>query len=84
VCAERDVACRAATARRLEPVIEAALARKPPSDHPPLPTAEYAFPAIPRGVADREGNDEFHRWLDELRAQLAAGERPQEFRQLLG
>jgi hypothetical protein len=82
--ADRHEAAAAAKASRLEPVIEAALARKPPSDHPPLPRPDYAFPAIPRGLADREGNDAFHQWLDELRAKMATGEQPEEFRQLLG
>jgi hypothetical protein len=64
--AERaDVADRD-KAKRLEPVIEAAMARKPESDHPPLPSADYAYPAIPRGMADRAGSDEFHQWLDEF------------------
>jgi len=81
--AERDEAARRDKARRLEPVIEAALARKPASDHPPLPAPDYAFPAIPRALADRMGSDDFHRWLDELAAKTATGEQPEEFRRLL-
>jgi alkanesulfonate monooxygenase SsuD/methylene tetrahydromethanopterin reductase-like flavin-dependent oxidoreductase (luciferase family) len=80
---DRDEAQRRAKARRLEPVIDAALARKPPSDHPPLPSPDYAFPAIPRALADRSGSDDFHRWLDELAEKTATGENPEEFRQLL-
>jgi alkanesulfonate monooxygenase SsuD/methylene tetrahydromethanopterin reductase-like flavin-dependent oxidoreductase (luciferase family) len=81
--AERDEAQRAEKARRLEPVIETALARKPASDHPPLPTPDYAYPAIPRGIADRMGSDDFHRWLDDLAAQTATGETPEDVRNLL-
>ena len=40
------------------------MARKPADDHPPLPTDDYAFPAIPRAMADRFGNDDFHKMLD--------------------
>ena len=54
-----------------------------PSDHPPLPSPDYAFPAIPRALADRSGSDDFHRWLDELAEKTATGEQPEEFRQLL-
>jgi hypothetical protein len=49
------------------------LARKPESDHPPLPSPDYSFPAIPRLMADRSGSDDFHAWLDSFAAQSAAG-----------
>ena len=52
------------------------MARKPASDHPPLPTADYEFPAIPRGMADRAGGDEFHQWLDDFAGKTAARQRP--------
>src|SRR5204862_428360 len=39
---ERDQSAEAAKAQRLEPIIEAALARKPSSDHPPLPEPDFA------------------------------------------
>jgi alkanesulfonate monooxygenase SsuD/methylene tetrahydromethanopterin reductase-like flavin-dependent oxidoreductase (luciferase family) len=71
---ERDEAASREKARRLEPVIEKALARKPPSDHPPLPDPDYDFPAIPRSMADREGADGFHAWLDDYARKAAAGE----------
>ena len=64
--AERADAADRDKAARLEPVIDAAMVRKPDTDHPPLPSDEYAFPAIPRGMADRSGSDEFHQWLDEF------------------
>jgi alkanesulfonate monooxygenase SsuD/methylene tetrahydromethanopterin reductase-like flavin-dependent oxidoreductase (luciferase family) len=58
---------------RLAPVIDDVLARKPESDHPPLPSADYAFPAIPRAMADRFGNDDFHQMLDQFAEQSALG-----------
>jgi alkanesulfonate monooxygenase SsuD/methylene tetrahydromethanopterin reductase-like flavin-dependent oxidoreductase (luciferase family) len=58
---------------RLAPVIEAALARKPASDHPPL-DPEYEIVAIPRADADRENSEKFHRWLDEYASKVATGE----------
>jgi Luciferase-like monooxygenase len=60
-------------ATRLEPIIDSVLARKPPDDHPPLPP-DYEFPAIPRSIADRDGADSFHAWLDEFAGKVAAGE----------
>jgi alkanesulfonate monooxygenase SsuD/methylene tetrahydromethanopterin reductase-like flavin-dependent oxidoreductase (luciferase family) len=71
---ERDVEASRAKAQRLEPVIEAVLARKPASDHPPLPDPDYEFPAIARSIADRESSDSFHTWLDEYARKAAAGE----------
>jgi alkanesulfonate monooxygenase SsuD/methylene tetrahydromethanopterin reductase-like flavin-dependent oxidoreductase (luciferase family) len=56
---------------RLAPVVETVMARKPETDHPPLPADDYAFPAIPRAMADRAGNDDFHRMLDEFAEQSA-------------
>ena len=54
-------------AQRLEPVVEQVMARKPAEDHPPLPSPDYAFPAIPRAIADRCGSDDFHKLLDQDR-----------------
>jgi alkanesulfonate monooxygenase SsuD/methylene tetrahydromethanopterin reductase-like flavin-dependent oxidoreductase (luciferase family) len=71
---ERDEAHVAAKAERLAPVIERALARKPGGDHPPLPVDDYEIPAIPRSVADREGEDGFHAWLDDYARQAALGQ----------
>jgi alkanesulfonate monooxygenase SsuD/methylene tetrahydromethanopterin reductase-like flavin-dependent oxidoreductase (luciferase family) len=71
---ERDEQATKDKARRLEPVIEKVLARKPPKDHPPLPDPDYDFPAIPRSMADREGADGFHAWLDDYARKAAAGE----------
>jgi alkanesulfonate monooxygenase SsuD/methylene tetrahydromethanopterin reductase-like flavin-dependent oxidoreductase (luciferase family) len=56
---ERDEQLQKEKARRLEPVIEAAMARKPASDHPPLGDAAYEFPGIPRTPSDRAAQDAF-------------------------
>jgi alkanesulfonate monooxygenase SsuD/methylene tetrahydromethanopterin reductase-like flavin-dependent oxidoreductase (luciferase family) len=56
---DRDERQQLEKARRLEPVIEVALARKPPSDHPPLRDAAYEFPAMPRSPIDRTAQDQF-------------------------
>jgi alkanesulfonate monooxygenase SsuD/methylene tetrahydromethanopterin reductase-like flavin-dependent oxidoreductase (luciferase family) len=58
---------------RLDPVIEAVMARKPAGDHPPLPSPDYAFPAIPRAMADRAGSDQFHEMLEQFAEQSAVG-----------
>jgi hypothetical protein len=50
------------------------MGRKPASDHPPLPTADYSLPAIPRAEADRAGADEFHRFLDKVAEESAQGD----------
>jgi hypothetical protein len=70
---DREDAARAAQLRRIDGAEERALARKPASDHPPLPVADYAVPAIPRGMAERAGSDEFHQWLDRVAAESAIG-----------
>jgi alkanesulfonate monooxygenase SsuD/methylene tetrahydromethanopterin reductase-like flavin-dependent oxidoreductase (luciferase family) len=70
---ERDAQHQRAKQARLEPVIEAVLARKPDSDHPPL-DADYEIPAYPRLDADDEESGKFHRWLDDYAARIAAGE----------
>ena len=51
--AERDERQQHEKARRLEPVLAAAMARKPAEDHPPLAVAGYEFPAIPLTPAER-------------------------------
>jgi alkanesulfonate monooxygenase SsuD/methylene tetrahydromethanopterin reductase-like flavin-dependent oxidoreductase (luciferase family) len=71
---DRDARAQKAKAERLAPVIERVMARKPASDHPPLPTADYAFPAIPRAAADRFGADDFHRMLDKVAEDAAVGD----------
>ncbi|MGH9026345.1 MAG: LLM class flavin-dependent oxidoreductase [Acidimicrobiia bacterium] len=81
--AERSDAAERAKADRLAPVVEAARARKPTADHPPLPSPDYEFPALPRAAADRSGSDDFHTWLDRVAQESAAGPANQ-LRDLLG
>jgi alkanesulfonate monooxygenase SsuD/methylene tetrahydromethanopterin reductase-like flavin-dependent oxidoreductase (luciferase family) len=71
--AERDETRTREKAERLAPVIDAAMARKPAGDHPPL-DPDYAIVAIPRADADRENSEKFHRWLDEYANKIATGE----------
>ena len=70
---ERDEKAQRDKAIRLEPVIDKVMARKPAEDHPPLPSADYAFPSIPLAMADRLGNDEFFSALDDMRRLVAEG-----------
>jgi alkanesulfonate monooxygenase SsuD/methylene tetrahydromethanopterin reductase-like flavin-dependent oxidoreductase (luciferase family) len=70
---ERDEAREREKQRRLEPVIEQVLARKPASDHPPL-DPDYVIPAYPRQSADDGDSDKFHRWLDDYRDKIVRGE----------
>jgi len=70
---ERDGPLRTAKERRLAPVIDAVMARKPAADHD-RPDAEYVIPAYPRLDADRGESEKFHRWLDDYAAKVAAGE----------
>ena len=71
---ERDERAERDKAKRLGPVIDKVLARKPAEDHPPLPAPDYDFPAIPRAIADRTGSDDFHRFLDQVAEDSAAGD----------
>jgi alkanesulfonate monooxygenase SsuD/methylene tetrahydromethanopterin reductase-like flavin-dependent oxidoreductase (luciferase family) len=71
---ERDPKQQHDKTQRLEPVIEQVMARKPATDHPPLPSPDYAFPAIPRGMADRYANDQFNQMLDDFAENSALGQ----------
>ncbi len=71
---EREPHASRDKAERLAPVLDAVMARKPATDHPPLPSPDYEIPAIPRSTADRERSDKFHGWLDDLADRVAAGE----------
>ena len=69
-------------ARRNDEMTNALMPRKPETDHPPLPTPDYSFPAMVRAMADRSGSDEFHVWLDSFADQSAGGDNP--MRDLIG
>jgi hypothetical protein len=71
---ERDERRAREKERRLAPVVDQVMARKPAEDHPPLPSADYEFPAIPRAIADRSGSDDFHAWLDTFADKAAGGD----------
>jgi len=70
---ERDEAAEKAKAVRLAPVIDKAMARKPASDHPPLPSEDYDFPALPRAAAERAGAGEFLSAIDDIATERAQG-----------
>jgi hypothetical protein len=70
---DRDAELDRDKARRLESVVEAVMARKPASDHPPL-DPEYVIPAYPRQTADDDQTNKFNRWLDEYRDKVIRGE----------
>ena len=81
---ERDEKRSADKARRLEPIVDKVMARKPAEDHPPLPADDYSFPAMPVAMADRAGgNDQFYEFLENIGSKLARGE-GQEFLDALG
>jgi hypothetical protein len=71
---ERDERAQREKARRLAPVVEQVMARKPASDHPPLPAPDYTFPALPRAQAERAGADAFHRLLERVASDAAVGD----------
>jgi alkanesulfonate monooxygenase SsuD/methylene tetrahydromethanopterin reductase-like flavin-dependent oxidoreductase (luciferase family) len=72
---DRDEQAQEAKQRRLAPVIDKVMARKPAEDHhPPLPDPDYSFPSIPMAMADRAGSDDFYKMLDDIGDQMARGE----------
>jgi alkanesulfonate monooxygenase SsuD/methylene tetrahydromethanopterin reductase-like flavin-dependent oxidoreductase (luciferase family) len=71
---DRDPAAQVAKDRRMAPVTDKVMARKPASDHPPLPSENYEFPAFPRQIADRLGSDAFHEMLDKIAEGTADGQ----------
>jgi len=71
---EREEQGAADKARRLEPVVEAALARRVDTA-PPLPSPNYSFAAMPRSVADKTGSPEIKQMLEKLAEDRAAGRR---------
>jgi len=54
-------------------VIDAVMARKPATDHPPL-DPDFEIPTYPRREADGDASGKFDAWLDEYAAKIAAGE----------
>jgi len=76
----RDAALVAAKAKRMEPIIEAAMARK---EHtvPELPEG-YSFPAMPRKMVDQSGSAEAKEWLDKFAETSATGDATSAFGQI--
>ncbi len=60
---ERDKEAAAKKAERMKPIIARVKARKPASDHPPLPE-DYQIVATPRAVAEGKNSADFNKWLD--------------------
>ena len=54
---ERDERFQRDKAQRLEPVLAAAMARKPASDHPPMAVEGYEFASMPLDPALRAVQD---------------------------
>jgi len=71
---DREMAGADAKARRLEPIIEQAMARRR-GDTPPLPSPDYSFPAIPRRWVDETGNEQAKEWMEKLAQDRAEGRR---------
>jgi hypothetical protein len=72
---DRDEAASRDKAKRLEPVIAAALARK---HDEPRDLGDYSFPAIPRQWAAAANSDEMRAWLERFADDRAAGKRDTE------
>jgi hypothetical protein len=70
---ERDEKHVAAKAKRLEPVIEQAMARKV-DDAPRMPD-DFVMRAIPKAMVEMSNNDQGRAWLEKFRADRAAGNR---------
>jgi alkanesulfonate monooxygenase SsuD/methylene tetrahydromethanopterin reductase-like flavin-dependent oxidoreductase (luciferase family) len=77
---ERDGAHVAAKAKRMAPIIEAAMARKERAA-PELPEG-YSFPAMPRKMVDASGNEQAKAWLDKFAESSATGEATSAFDRL--
>jgi alkanesulfonate monooxygenase SsuD/methylene tetrahydromethanopterin reductase-like flavin-dependent oxidoreductase (luciferase family) len=70
---ERQDAADREKARRMAPILDTVMARKPAGDHPPLPADGFSIPALPRAAAQRAGDDEFLARLERAAATRAAG-----------
>jgi alkanesulfonate monooxygenase SsuD/methylene tetrahydromethanopterin reductase-like flavin-dependent oxidoreductase (luciferase family) len=68
---DRDEAHVTAKTKRLEPIVEAAMARKV-DDVPSMPDG-YSFPAMPRKMM--AGNEQGQKWLDDFQKERASGNR---------
>ena len=71
---ERDGPAVAAKANRMEPIIEAAMARKAAIETP-HDIGDYSFPAIPRQWADTTHDGQIEQWLEKFADDRAVGKR---------
>ena len=71
---ERDEAAVVAKAKRMEPIIEAAMARKA-ALHTPRDIGDYSFQAIPRQWADSTHDVKIEEWLETFADNQAVGKR---------
>ena len=69
---ERDAAHVAAKAKRMAPIIDAAMARKDRTA-PELPEG-YSFPAMPRKMVDASGDEKAKAWLEQFAESSATGD----------
>jgi len=79
--AERDEAAVAAKARRLEPVVEQALARRP--EPPTAMPDDYIIRAIPKQMVEAAQSEPARQWLEELADKQAAGVVDEQFQRLI-
>ena len=79
--AERDEQASRLKERRLEPVVEAALARR--AEPPDLSSSDYVIKALPKQMIDAAKSAEATRWLGELADKQAAGVLDEQFRRLV-
>jgi alkanesulfonate monooxygenase SsuD/methylene tetrahydromethanopterin reductase-like flavin-dependent oxidoreductase (luciferase family) len=70
---ERDDATWQAKLKRLEPVLEQAMARK--TDDAPRMPEDFSMPALPLQMVNAAGNEAGKKWLQEFADQRAKGER---------
>jgi hypothetical protein len=75
--AERDEAATLAKAKRMEPIVEAAMARKV-DDAPRMP-ADYVMKALPKQMVDAANNEEAQKWMERLADDRATGDHDDEF-----
>ncbi len=80
--AERDEAHQIEKARRYEPIIAAAMARKV-DDAPAMPDG-YTMKAIPKKMIEMAANEQGEQWLEKLADTQATGKRDETFERLLG
>ncbi|HEX7169039.1 MAG TPA: LLM class flavin-dependent oxidoreductase, partial [Acidimicrobiales bacterium] len=71
--ADRDEKAAKDKAARMKPIVEKAMARK--ADDAPPAVDDYAFPAMPRRMAEATGNQQFKEMLEKIADDRAAGRR---------